>query len=433
MRIGSKKIIFFLFSYYLCLDPILYMLSCYFTKGNIFGNSIFLSLFYLEQVVFVSTILLILGRNINVGKYLNYHTKWAFILFIWMCFVIMASYFDVGLSYFGQYYSFSNIIVGRGFSFILLGLNIHVLNDMFQGGKTRLTFYTITTIYFAFILLSTILNPLADVYPWYLDGITRTTLHALDHPESKFDYLYISNTVALLLLFIMSRVKNISVKLLIIIFGSYLILLSGSRAALACFAAAGIINCTILFLRHQRNTRRLLSATIASIFITLAIVYGPLLDDQVNVVYGEKYRFNPYTLAQSDEAYHLRGVLFEAGLQELQEVWIFGRYMSDVVEGRSGTYIHNWLSFWTNFGIGPFLLSVILIISALYKSTRQFLEDSNSPVNELLFLWSIYMIMLIVVARSHEYYYIWFILLGSAVINRRFTSKSVHMLSPSKT
>jgi hypothetical protein len=317
------------------------------------------------------------------------------------------------------------MIICKGFVFILLGLNIHVINDMFRQKKARFIFYTIAAIYFFAILLSDINNPLGGNLPWYLRGITTDT-------EKRFDYLYISDSSALLLLFIISRAKNIYSKLLITVFGSFILVLCLSRASLICFVAASIITVTIHCLKGLRaGIKKIVRiGALLILLISLSIKYVPLLLDQTEYLdMGIGKRFNLYALTDKDGSYLLRKELLDKGLLELKETWLFGRYMSEVVEERPGTYIHNWLSFLSAFGIGPFLLSVFLIVSASYRIARQFLKDSKSPINELLFIWSIYIIMIIVFARSYDYYYIWFILLGIPMINQGFTKKYSHNIS----
>ena len=419
IRIDSRKMMFFLFVYYLCLDPIGYMLGCYFAQGNLFFGDSILHIFYLEQIVLLSTVVLILHSNINVSKYLNFQSEWTLFLFLWICIIVSVSFFDVGKVSFWGYYHSSTRMIGRGFCFILLGLNIHSINDMFQEEKARRLFYTIAVIFIVVILLSAIYNPLAGAYPWYLNGITRSTVYG---PDIIFDYLYISDTVALLLLFIMSRVKKLAGKLLVIIFGSFLIILCGSRAALICFAASGLINFTIHFLKSG-SMELLGAASLTILLIIMAIIYGPFLIDQVNYIYGETYRFNPYTFtgSRSGGSYLLRKKFYEVGLRELRETWILGRYLSDIAEERHGTYIHNWLSFLSAFGIGPFLLSVCLMITSGYTNVRRYLKNIKLPINELLFLWSIFMIMIIVLSRDSTTYYIWFVLIGSQMTRQRTT------------
>lgn len=427
IKISSRKIVFFLFIYYLCLDSISYMVRHYFSLGNIIFKNPLLNAIKLEHIVFVLTIVLILSRYINVGKYLNFHSGGALILFIWIFFIVLVSYFDVGQVSFGQYFSFSTLIIGRGFIFILLGLNIHNIYDMLKEKKLRRIFYTIATIYFTVILLSAIYNPLAGNLPWYLRGITTYTGNIDSYV--RFDYLSISNTCALLLLFIISINRNIHIKLLISIFGSFLLVLCLSRASLICFVTAAIITFIIHFFKVGIKKIGTI-ALLLILLIFLSVIYVPLLLEQTEYLnIGISKRFNPIAFRETDGSYFLRRDLLDKGLFVLKETWFFGRYMSEIAEGKDGTYIHNWLSFWSAYGIGPFLLFSYLLVTASFRITRLFLKDSKSPKNELLFLWSIYMILIIVFSRAYDYYYIWFILLSIPMINQGFTKKYGHNIS----
>jgi hypothetical protein len=423
IKIDSRKVIFFLFVYYLCFEPILYMVKIFYPDGRlpVRGTSI-LALISSWPIVLLLIIFLIFFSKINVSKYLNFHSGCALLLYIWICFIVLVSYFDIGLIAFKEYCSYSNLIIGRGLIFILLGLNITVINDIFQSKKYCLLFYTITIIYFSVILLSSIYNPLAENDPWYLCGITRYTE---DTPlDIVFDYHFISNTCALLLLCIMSQVKNIYFKLSIIVLGLFFLTLTCSRACLICFFVSGIVTCTIHFSKAGIVKIGYLTSIII-LLIFLSIIYIPLLLDQMEDT--DTYRFlNMSSFLVSDESYIGRKELLNKGLLELKETWLLGRYLSEVAEGGAGNYIHNWLSFLSAFGAGPFLLFVFLIVSAFYKIVKLFLKNSNSPIIELLFLWSIYMIILIAFSRSYTYYCFWFILLAIPLINHKFLQKSEH-------
>ena len=431
--IDSRKIIFFLFVNYLCIDPLLYMVRHYFFfNGRIFLKNFFLQNSYLnairlENIVIVLTIFLILTRKINVDKYLNFYSASALVLFVWIFLIVIVSFFEVGLVNFGQYYGFSTLLIGRGFIFILLGLNVHVINDMFQRKKIRLIFYTIVFIYFIAILLSAIFNPLAQNYSWYLTGIAKTTPNT--DPNFIFDYHYISDSCALLLLFVISKKKNIYMKLLITLFGVFLLALSLSRSALICFITASLITFIIHFFKAK--IKKILGITVLLVLLIIfASITIPFLIRDAE--FSDKNiitRYTPSVFLDTDSSYSYRKELFNIGLLELKNNWLLGRYMAETLENREGSYIHNWLSFLNAFGIGPFLLSVFLIVLASLKILKQFLKNSNSSINELLFLWSIFMIMSIVFARAYSYYYIWFILLGIPMINQGFTKKYSHNIS----
>jgi hypothetical protein len=431
IKLNSKKVVFFLLAYYICLNPIMYMLSYYFTHGNIlFGTeNRFYNAIYMEQIVMLLTVYFVATRNINIGRYMNLNLRLAFFLFTCVFLIVNLSFFDVGLLYFGQYYSFSTLIIARGFVFVLLGMNIHAIDDMFQDNKIRIVFYSIAALYITTILLSSILNPEVRNYSWYLGGITRGM--AYDYVDSQLDYNYVADTVALLFLFIMSRVKGLTLKMLILIFGLFILLLSVSRTSFICFGFAGLLLWTRLsFIVNKK--KMILPVMVLVLLITFAFTYAQFFSNQVTREYGDSYRFN-FLNIKTDGSYNQRAYYFEKRWHELRDNWLFGRYMSEVAEGRPGTYFHNWLSFWSAFGIGPFLLSVILIVSSLSRSVQQLFKNSVSPKNQWLFLWTIYMVLVITFSRSYSFYYIWFIIFGSSIIDRKYTMRRGHSHFTSKT
>jgi hypothetical protein len=412
----SEKIIFFLFIYYLAIDPILHLVNVYLFEGELFRLPTPLDIISLEHIIFIATLFLIISRTISIEKYLNFGTTYTLFLFVWIFFIIIVSFYgvvEVVKTNFWKYNYYFRLIICQGFIFIMLGLNVHLINDLFQIKKYKFIFYAVTIFYFAIILSSSILNPLSALYPWYLCGIPG----GIYGSDAIVDHLYISDTVALLLFVIISRAKNINIKILIIPSGAFLILLSGSRATFVFFIVSALIVLTIKLLTASIKEKLVFVAVILlSISIISSINIGLA---ELPAQYLETHRFNLYEIL-NDESYILRGIFFRTGLRELEEHWFLGRYMSEVIEGRPGTYIHNWLSFWSAFGLVPFLFFIFMIIFVMYRISILFINDLNSTIKEFLFLCSIFMILSICFARAYTYHFIWFILSAVPMISHRF-------------
>lgn len=435
IKLNSRKIVFFILAYYLCLSPMMYLISHHYTGdvqtinpfkfvvSKIFPGLPFLyNAIYLEQIVFFLTFILITTRTINTGKYLNFHSKRAFLLFILFFLIINLSFFDVGLIFFSQYYSSSTILICNSFIFILLGLNIHVIENIFLVQKMRVLFYTIVASYVALLVVSIFLAPNSEMYSWYLRGISKETLFK----TAMFDYNYIADTVALLLLLVISQVKSMTRKVLIFFFGLFTLTLIGSRTSFICFGLAGILFWVLMLIKVSKKTL-LLPVALLVLLIVSTFIYSAFIAERVTEQYGDlslnpsgSYRFS-FSKYKSDGSYILRGEIFDQRWNDLKDKWLVGRFMSETVEGRKGTYFHNWFSFWSSFGIVPFFLSVILIISSLNRSARQFLKDTGSPTNQLLLFWSVYIVIAITFSRAYNFPYIWFVLFGASMIDRKFS------------
>lgn len=102
----------------------------------------------------------------------------------------------------------------------------------------------------------------------------------------------------------------------------------------------------------------------------------------------------------SDPSVQGRLELLGQGLHLLERHWLLGYFMNEVVEIGKGAYIHNWLSFWLAYGIGPFLLAAWLILSLMARSWRQ---REKSHMALLTFCLLTFVLLEIILARS----YIW--------------------------
>lgn len=412
----SEKIIFFLFIYYLAIDPILHLLNVYLFEGGLFKLLTLLNIISLEHIIFIATLFLIISRTISIEKYLNFGTICTLFLFVWIFFIIIVSFFDVievEITNFYTYNYYFSLIICRGFIFIMLGLNVYLINDLFKIKKYKFIFYAVTIFYFSIILASSILNPSSAPYPWYLGRITGEIYGS----DSIVDPLYIADTVALLLFMIISRAKNINIKILIILSGAFLIFLSGSRATFVFFIVSGLIVLTIKVLTASIKEKLVFVAVLVILFYISSNINIGLVE--LPAQYVKTHRFNIYEF-RNDQSSINRKILLETGLRELEEHWFLGRYMSEVIEDRPGTYIHNWLSFWSAFGLVPFLFFIFMIIFVMYRISILFIKDLNAPIKEFVFLCSIFMIMSISFSRAYTYHFIWFILSAVPMIGHRF-------------
>ena len=115
--------------------------------------------------------------------------------------------------------------------------------------------------------------------------------------------------------------------------------------------------------------------------------------------------FGSYDLSQS-----VRQNQLDAGIEDLSSVWILGDFMGDIDEnfGLRGNYIHNYLSFWRQFGFIPFLAFVVILLGCSFKIFKYWI--ANKDVNGLplfLFCFTVFALLEIILARSFVYPYIW--------------------------
>jgi len=259
-----------------------------------------------------------------------------------------------------------------------------------------------------------VLNPHFVLSSWYDARIVSDTTGV------RVDYQSVGDSTALLLLFVISRTKRNNVKLLVMLMGVYMLVAIGSRSSVLCFAVSAII-AQIIHLFKGNFLKKAFPLVVISLLLYISSLYVPSLNFFRNM--SETHRFNPYNIVY-DRSYIGRKYWQKVGLREIKKHWLTGRYMSEVVQGRPGTYIHNWLSFWSAFGLGPFLLSILLMIFVMRKSTVLFIHDINSPIKEFFFMCSIFSIMSVTVARAYFFPYIWLVLSTFPMIHDRVSKES---------
>jgi O-antigen ligase len=107
-----------------------------------------------------------------------------------------------------------------------------------------------------------------------------------------------------------------------------------------------------------------------------------------------------------------RAELFTEGEARLKKVWLLGHFMDEALDGREGQYIHNWLAFWEEYGLGPFALFVVLYAAALIRITRAYARERWRGDLEFMFGLSWFVALSIAFSRSYGSQYVWLVLTG---------------------
>lgn len=187
-------------------------------------------------------------------------------------------------------------------------------------------------------------------------------------------------------------------------FTAILLLFTFSRATLILFLTAGLASLWVGSYTKYKQ-RYLLFLAIGAILLVLLLTNFFYKD----VVYfkGIFYAIERVEsiFAGTDLSFQRRMELLEEGVKGIRQHWLLGYFMNEAVELGKGAYIHNWLSFWVSYGIGPFLLSLWCIIMLLVKCWQMRRRSllSLSAFGPLLFSC-----LAIIVARSYAWPYIWF-------------------------
>ena len=233
---------------------------------------------------------------------------------------------------------------------------------------------------------------ISSVILW--SAISNTVVFAIFLGGTQI-YLMLADSFAVLSIFILCRLDNSKKELLLILISSICLFALFSRASFYCFILTSIV---FLYKKNKIAMFSIIALSLTILFINLD--NNSFTDNRmIRMIFGS------YDLSQS-----MREDQLEKGINSLTEAWLLGDFMGDVEEsfGEKGNYIHNYLSFWRQFGFIPFLLMIIIAFFSFVKIFIYWWKTNN--INGLplfLFYISVFTLSEIILARSFLYPYIW--------------------------
>ena len=212
--------------------------------------------------------------------------------------------------------------------------------------------------------------------------------------EGQPIYLMLADSFAIYSIFLICLAKSIRMKTIIIIIAIICLVALFSRASLYCF-----ILMSFLFL--IRENRKIFFVLLASLFCLIYYGYtnGIIHDRMISLIVGAE-----------DRSANMRIEDLNRGIEDLSDNWVLGTFMGDVENnfGDSGEYIHNYLSFWRQFGFIPFMiLSGILIYNSAYIFYRWVKCKVPDLTLNFLLYFTVFSMLLIITSRSYVFPYIW--------------------------
>ena len=233
---------------------------------------------------------------------------------------------------------------------------------------------------------------ISSVILW--SSISNTVVFAIFLGGTQI-YLMLADSFAVLSIFILCRLDNSKKELLLILISSICLFALFSRASFYCFILTSIV---FLYKKNKIAMFSIIALSLTILFINLD--NNSFTDNRmIRMIFGS------YDLSQS-----MREDQLEKGINSLSEAWLLGDFMGDVEEsfGEKGNYIHNYLSFWRQFGFIPFLLMTIIAFFSFAKIFIYWWRTNNIKGLPLfLFYISVFTLSEIILARSFLYPYIW--------------------------
>lgn len=227
--------------------------------------------------------------------------------------------------------------------------------------------------------------------------------------ENEVNYLAIGDNFAILSFLVFNNVTGNKKKILIAINSMLVLYLIGSRTSLIVFGLCILFYSTVNLLKTQSTCKNL-----AIIFLTMNVLIAALLmlltiskNNFINL--NDNRMFSLLTNnRENDYSYQARKKIFEIGIEQIKQNWFRGQVFIEYQNG-VGSYIHNIMSYWQEYGIVTFIILLFLCIKILTKNILDYCKVNNKK-NEFLAMNSIYIILCVFISRAYVNPLIWFAL-----------------------
>jgi hypothetical protein len=194
------------------------------------------------------------------------------------------------------------------------------------------------------------------------------SLVKFDGNNDSFNYLSFSDKFVYLSLFAIYKFRNYK-KAIVITVSFIFIYVMGSRSSLV-FYVLSILMASLFYVRFKFIY--ILSAIVLLLLITTN--EGFFLDNikflSSKVPNGN--RMIESVVNRNDDASNIgRGSYLKYGIVDIKTYTLTGKFLGQVEHtGKAGTYIHNFLSFWRQYGLVSFFLFLYLSVMGVYAVSR---------------------------------------------------------------
>lgn len=218
--------------------------------------------------------------------------------------------------------------------------------------------------------------------------------------------LQISDTLAFIGIIVIYKKKNISLFIITVL----LLLMLKSFTSIVFFIT--IISVGVVYNLAKRNRKIKIRITRIFISITTIVMIGSTL-----LIANKKTNYLSHVLnlviVRFENVIHgndlsliARKELSNIGLQVLRDNYFLGEFLYEIrIFNSFGHYMHNFLSFWIEFGMIPFLITIILIIKMLSFFIKMTIKEKEKYFSYLLA--STFVVATITFSRSYIYTTIW--------------------------
>lgn len=236
-----------------------------------------------------------------------------------------------------------------------------------------------------------------------------------DADKSLSTYQGFSRTFLVVGLFFLATTKKVNKYIIYYLLMVFILFVAGSRSELIAFVLSGGFLFGLLFLKKQK--------TYFYIFVALSVIsifFTYFLNDIYE--FTQRSRIFQLTDISNASSWQSRKILQSIAITQIQENPFWGLFGGHIkAAGSIGSYSHNILSAWVNYGFISFILYSLLNIWPLINSIYYLLfKKEQSSYIKLCFLFSVTSVLLLLFAKS----VFWFIPGFSFGLYLRMKSKS---------
>jgi hypothetical protein len=221
--------------------------------------------------------------------------------------------------------------------------------------------------------------------------LTARMLYVGDDYEGIADYLGFARSVLMILLFLIATSSSMLATGLLLATGMFALFLLGARSELYAFILVTVFLLFALSLRHLKYWLLLLLGT-AAIVLVLAFTFESIAGARQLAVLD----------LAADRSWIERARMQEVAVQQISSNPFLGLFAGHARHfGDSGSYAHNALSAWVNFGLFGFLAYLGLSIGAFFASMYQVVfRRIQTPIWILTFSVNAVCVLLVLVSKS---------------------------------
>lgn len=359
--------------------------------------SSFPTLTILGMVVLLGILINLTSLNIFLKFLLNYTPFNLIFTIVTFIYILVSSYltnysYFVPKSYLNETNLFYIIYIFSGF---LLAYHYKYLSFFFQKSKYTIIISSSLGILIFLILISN--NSLVNI-------INRSIFK-----EISISYQLVADLLCILSFLTIAKYHKSKITFLNFIITIIILFILSSRSSILFY-----ILTILLFLIYTKNIK-----TIVFSFIFI-ILFSNFFYDSIISFYKQDARITKLlTFDTKDEiSINQRNIMLEKNLLDINENWFTGNLYGEFnTFKKSGTYIHNYLSYLQNFGFLPFVIFNILLLRISYFIL---IKKDDSFDNRFIFLIFTFTLLSILFTRSYAaMYFLPLIILSESYISTK--------------